>query len=418
MRSFPEVSGVTPTKSVFFENLDGFRFLCFLSVFFYHSFHTEYDHLKETGLYQFVKFGVFANGNLGVNFFFVLSGFLITYLLISERDRRGRVSIPKFWMRRILRIWPLFYFCVFFGFIVFPFIKSAFGMTPMETADPIFYLTFLNNFDFISNGQPDSSVLGVLWSVAIEEQFYFFWPIALAILPVRAYPYFFSLLIGGTLIFRASHVGAMDNGPLFEMHTFSCIGDMTIGGMGAFLVLRNGLHKWFAQLPRIIIIAFYVAFASVYFFREQLFFHGNAVHVIERSLIAVLILCLIMEQNYSRNSLFKLSRYPRISALGRVSYGLYCLHFIAILITTTLNSKLGFNTALWQVMILETTLALSLSILIATISYKYWETPFLLLKERFSAITAAGSKVIVVEAASSAPTETVDQDPVNKAAIP
>ncbi|MBK9047445.1 MAG: acyltransferase [Bacteroidetes bacterium] len=112
------------SKKVYFENLDGLRFLCFLSVFFFHSFHTEYDFIKDNPVYTFIKKDLFGNGNLGVNFFFVLSGFLITFLLIEEKKLNRQIDLRNFWIRRILRIWPLFYFCVFFGFVMFPMIKE------------------------------------------------------------------------------------------------------------------------------------------------------------------------------------------------------------------------------------------------------------------------------------------------------
>src|SRR5205085_9627779 len=115
---------------------------------------------------------LFGNGNLGVNFFFVLSGFLITYLLIEEKKLTGKIHIGNFWIRRILRIWPLYFACVFIGFVLFPFAKHMAGGTSAETADPWYYLAFINNFDYIKKGLPDSPGLGVLWSVAIEEQFY------------------------------------------------------------------------------------------------------------------------------------------------------------------------------------------------------------------------------------------------------
>ena len=72
-------------KNVYFENLDGLRFLCFLSVFLFHSFTTDLEAISSNPVYHFVKRSLFGNGNLGVNFFFVLSGFLITYLLIEEK---------------------------------------------------------------------------------------------------------------------------------------------------------------------------------------------------------------------------------------------------------------------------------------------------------------------------------------------
>jgi peptidoglycan/LPS O-acetylase OafA/YrhL len=129
------------TKRVYFENLDGLRFLCFLSVFFFHSFHTDFDSIRATDTYHFIKRDIFGNGNLGVNFFFVLSGFLITYLLIEEKNLNGQIDIKRFWLRRILRIWPLFYLCVIIGFFAFPVLKSAFGQQPNETASIEHYLT-------------------------------------------------------------------------------------------------------------------------------------------------------------------------------------------------------------------------------------------------------------------------------------
>src|SRR6187399_3026044 len=110
-------------KKIFFPNLDGWRFLAFLGVFYYHSFSTELAHIKDDPTYKFLK-GTTRGGDLGVDFFFVLSGFLIVYLLINEKQLTGKISVKKFYIRRILRIFPLYYFCVFFGFILFPLFKG------------------------------------------------------------------------------------------------------------------------------------------------------------------------------------------------------------------------------------------------------------------------------------------------------
>ena len=377
----PKASG---RPKVFFENLDGLRFFCFLAVFLFHSFHTDYDALRDTPIYQFIKRDVFGNGNLGVNFFFVLSGFLITYLLIIEKDTIGKIDVKNFWMRRILRIWPLYYFCVFFGFVIFPQLKLFFGQTPNETAHPIYYLTFLNNFDFINTGLPDSSVLGVLWSIAIEEQFYLVWPLLLGLLPVRGYPYFFVLTIAGTILFRSMVYQLPNHHVILEHHTFSCIGDMTMGALGAYLVLKGRLREWVERVPKAGVLLLYLVFAALFFFRDEFFYHDNFLRVIERPVMAVVMLCIILEQNYARHSLFKMSQFPRISRLGQITYGLYCLHFIGILITTTITRRLHFNTELWQVFIVDTTVALTLTILIAKVSYKYFEKPFLKIKDRFA----------------------------------
>ena len=368
-------------KKVYFENLDGLRFFSFLSVFLFHSFHTEYDYISDASMYSFVSRDIFGNGNLGVNFFFVLSGFLITYLLIEEKKLNGQINIPKFWIRRILRIWPLFYFSVFFGFVIFPILKELFGQVPNETADPIYYLFFINNFNFISEGLPDASVLGVLWSIAVEEQFYFLWPLILFIFPIRLYWLPFALIIAISLVFR----GMFDSYTMHEYHTLSCISDMTIGALGAWLISeKRGLKQQVVNLSKSQIIAIYLLLLLVFLFRDEVLFSNYIIRIFERLFISIIILAVILEQNYSKNSLFKLSKLKTISKLGIITYGLYCLQFIGILSTTTVSRLLGLNTSLWQVLLLETSIALSVTIILARLSYIYFESPFLKLKKRFA----------------------------------
>jgi peptidoglycan/LPS O-acetylase OafA/YrhL len=367
---------------IYFENLNGLRFICFLSVFLFHSFRTDFSYIKESPAYSFVKERMFGNGNLGVNFFFVLSGFLITYLLLKERELFDKIDVVSFWKRRVLRVWPLFYFCIFFGFLIFPFLKSLLGQVPNETAQPIYYLTFLNNFDFIKKGPPDSSVLGVLWSVAIEEQFYLAWPILLSVIPFRFYPYLFAFIMLGSTTFRVLY-----DSPLFyEYHTFSCIGDMAVGSVGAWLVQNYVIKLKIERLNRIFIIGLYGLVISFFFFRKEIVEHGFLFRVLERPAIAVILLLIILEQCYSKNSLVKLGDFKVVSALGKISYGLYCLHFIGILIITNITKLLHMNTKLWQVLFLETGCALIITILMAKLSYRYLEMPFLKLKDKYARI--------------------------------
>ena len=368
---------------IFFPNLDGLRFLCLLSVFLFHSFSTNYSNINESTTYIFIKKTLFGNGNLGVNFFFVLSGFLITFLLIKEKAFKGKINIVNFWIRRILRIWPLYFFCVFFGFVIFPLIKIFFGQVPNENANPIYYIFFINNFDFINKGLPDASVLGVLWSVAIEEQFYFFWPILLAIIPNKYYPFLFSVIIVGSFIFRAAN----DSPVMHEHHTFSCIGDMAIGAFGAYLMNDKKYRFKVENMPKWFILLNYLAFFFIFFFRKEIFYVNHYVRIFERSFIAIIILVIILEQNFSLNSLFKMSKFKLISNLGIISYGLYCLHFIGILITISITQKMGINNNLWEVLIFETILSLCLTIGISWLSYHFFEIHFLNLKNRFSYIS-------------------------------
>jgi peptidoglycan/LPS O-acetylase OafA/YrhL len=379
----------------YFENLDGLRFFCFLSVFFYHSFDTKFDYIRDSDVHHFIRHGIFDHANLGVNFFFVLSGFLITYLLIHEKKINGVIDIPRFWLRRILRIWPLFYFSVFFGFVVFPILKYFFGQTSTETASIWHYLTFFNNFDVIEKGIPDASILGALWSVAVEEQFYLIWPLVLFFLPVNRYWIVFTFIIIASWLYRM-----FNNDPvLYHYHTLSCIGDMAIGGFGAWLISEcREFKSAVMQLGPGRIFLIYASFASIYFFRDDIFYWSHFTRVFDRSVIACVMLLIILEQCYSRHSFFKLCRYKVVSTLGVMSYGLYCFHFIGILIAKTLTNLLGFNTELWQVVFLDTALALVITILLSRASYLYFEMPFLRLKERFSFL----SKMPMVRIGSSA----------------
>lgn len=364
----------------YFENLDGLRFFCFLSVFFFHSFHTEISEIKNSKLFFFLKVTLFGNGFLGVNFFFVLSGFLITYLLIKEKEKSNNIQIVKFWIRRILRIWPLYFACVFYGFIIFPYTKILGGGIPNESANPWYYIGFISNFDYIKKGLPDSPGLGVLWSVAIEEQFYFVWPVILSFFLVKRFWIPLCLILFASIIFRAIN----DVPILHEMHTISCIGDMALGGLGAWLILTSLYFKnIITNLPKWVIFLCYIVFAFIFIFRDEFLLSSYPLRIFERSLTSSIILLIILEQCFAKNSFYKMSNFKLISKLGLITYGLYCIHFIIISLIVGVTKKLGINNHIWQVLFMETIGSLIITICISLFSFKFFENPFLKLKEKF-----------------------------------
>ncbi len=135
-------------------------------------------------------------GWIGVDCFFVLSGFLITRLLIEEKSRRGTVSLPKFYLRRALRIWPLYYLALFVAFIALPLsspnhhptIQEWISYVPRASMPFIFFagnfgITFdwkwLYEFNKLVSGMGTNMICAILmplWSIAVEEQFYLVWP--------------------------------------------------------------------------------------------------------------------------------------------------------------------------------------------------------------------------------------------------
>src|SRR4051812_19188504 len=110
------------TDKVYFKNLDSIRFIAALLVFFEHTIRPSLPAFNLSP-FTFRFLDTISNGDTGVSIFFVLSGFLITYLLISEYRKAGAISVRNFYVRRVLRIWPLYYAIVIFSVLVYPLLK-------------------------------------------------------------------------------------------------------------------------------------------------------------------------------------------------------------------------------------------------------------------------------------------------------
>ena len=179
-----------PVKKAFFylPELDGLRTVGFLYMFMAHSsiIPQPHGHFFLTDWYNvFVKWGV-----IGLDMFFVLSGYLITTLLLKERLKNGNISLPLYFKRRMLRIWPLFYLVIFVGAVI-PFVSTRHLDMQLyqrflgEIFLPMFF--FLGNYALIFKAYtlqaltaglnfPLASLFRPLWSVCSEEQFYVTWP--------------------------------------------------------------------------------------------------------------------------------------------------------------------------------------------------------------------------------------------------
>ncbi len=374
---------IVPKQSkgkIFFPHLDGLRFFSFAAVFFFHVWLLYFDKYKIEGTTEKVLAFLFQNGEVGVNFFFVLSGFLITYLLIEEKRLTGRIHVINFYIRRILRIWPLFYLVVLFGMIVYPYLKTMTGGTEFRVMHPWTYFVFLNNFDFLKHGAP--AMISILWSVAIEEQFYLCWPLILRIVPLRKLPWVFFIIIIGSLVFRGFHV---HDERVLLFHTFAVIGDMALGGLLAYQVIFN--HRFrgrVEQLPNWLIAFFYLLALVFLFFRKDIF-QGSIV-IFERLAFALVFGAIILEQNFSKHSLWKLGNYANISRLGIYTYGLYCLHVSAMTITEMLFGLVGLDMKNPLILLLSGTVSFFVTIGLAWLSYHYFEKRFLKLKDKFAFI--------------------------------
>lgn len=359
-------------RKVFFPNLDGLRFLAFFVVFVDHAYP------EPTMLPHRVSYLLTGSGWAGVSFFFVLSGFLITYLILMEKRETGEIDVKAFYVRRVLRIWPLYYLLLAFAFILFPLVRDSLSM-PAFAGEPWSYICFLGNFVMLRH-TPVPLFLSITWSVAIEEQFYLVWPLLFWYTPARFYKHLFPAIILGSLLFR--FYWAQDETVLYY-HTLSVISDMAVGGMAAYLALNSRkFMQALASLPKRMIVALYLAGLLLMLFHADIF-KGPA-RALERLVISLFFVFIVLEQNYS-NSLFKMSRLRLISKLGVYTYGLYLLHPVAL--TLLNNFRTQDESAAHQYVL--GTAALLMTILMGIASYYLFEKRFLNLKRYFTHIPSA-----------------------------
>jgi peptidoglycan/LPS O-acetylase OafA/YrhL len=255
----------------------------------------------------------------------------------------------------------------------------------VEKSNWLYYIFFTSNFEVaIIKILPSSAILGILWSIAIEEQFYLIWPHLTKHFKKGSFVLLCCLIIVASIIFRFYY---RDDYSIIYYHTLSVISDMAIGGLIAyFAFFNNTFLNWVIKRPRYQIILLYVVTFSLIYFKKQLFGYEGIPIVMERVIFGLLFGSILLEQNYCKNSLFKLSKIKILSLLGKYTYGLYMYQFIGIVLALRISKILGTNQTLYGVILLETLLALIFTIIIAVVSYYVLEKRFLKLKDTFSKI--------------------------------
>lgn len=382
---------------VYFPGLHGLRFFAALLVVFSHvelikDYH-DYPNLYATNL------AVYESGRIGVTLFFVLSGFLISYLLLTERKVSGTVSIKNFYVRRILRIWPLYYLLVFLIFVVVPHIvlftvPKYSALFPLNFPyTPILYLLLLPQvalsiFDPVPYGEP-------LWSIGVEEQFYLLWPILL-----KYFKRFLRLAVGITLgvIFcrqlffmlaeanRASPNLKYWNYLLNYLY-FTRIECMAIGGIGAWLVFRQKQAVLRVIYNRVFQVLLYAATAYLLLTQQNKPVFNYAPY-------AICFCFIIVNISTNKHSLLRLENRVFVY-LGNISFSMYMFHELVIKIVLSGLVRIrgtGFMDLTANVLL--HTLSLALTILVSAAAYYGFERRFLRLKSRF-AVVQSGQDLIV-----------------------
>lgn len=351
----------------------------------------QYLPIQNTFLEKLLK--TFTDGGTGVSLFYVLSGFLITYLLISEHDLNGKINIKFFYIRRALRIWPLYFAVLILSFFIFPFIKSLIGYENVGCSRFIYYLLFLSNFDLIHTMQTClgnvSLSLNVMWSVSVEEQFYLFWPMLFVVLHRRFWIYAILSIITASVVFRIIN---HNNEVFLNFHTFAVLMDLGIGGLLAYInKTSRRVSTFFESVTTAKHLFFFILSLVLLLWGNEFadFGYNNAV---SRIFISISFACIISAQSFSKSeSVMNLKNLGFAKNWGKYTYGIYLIHPIAINITDVVFRLFKIPTSNFFSILTIGLISFILTLTLSKISYHFFELKFLKLKEKFSLINTSGA---------------------------
>ena len=365
----------TSTARFYHPEVDVLRFFAFLMVFLHHAFPHDPAFWTKLGVPSFVASvlaGVGATGAFGVSLFFVLSSYLITELLLREKDLIGTLDVRSFYIRRILRIWPL-YFAFLALAVVLQWIVPGQHVTWRAG---MWFSLLAGNWFIVFHGFP-SSVIFPLWSVSIEEQFYITWPAV-----VRRVSEYGIVICAGTLLSAAMiariYLGMHHAGEsVVWCNTFVQLDPIALGILLA-VVLRGEVPN-FSRPARVALLAAGItglALGSMYFgIKNDPLTMMRIVLGYPSVAIGGALVLLSVLRNSGKNS-------NRVLVyLGRISYGLYVFHVLGLLVSDYVVHDQTASLLRYSLRVL---VALAATIAMASVSYRWLETPFLSLKQRFT----------------------------------
>lgn len=353
---------------MYFPELDVLRFLAFVMVFLCHSLSSFGARVQSSLFLQALD----AGGAFSVPIFFALSAFLISGLMMRERENTGTVHLRAFYVRRMLRIWPLYFAALFFCYLV---VRVAPRAGHFTSEDLTAYLLFYGNLRsalhyFLPLGG------GVLWSLCVEEQFYLIWPAVVKIGGRSA------IVIVSILVWVISQIATKRlcdthgvGGNYVWCNTLTHLQYFSIGALlSAFLYKRKMKIK--AALRGLLIACGFILF---FLFPGQIkklndyyayFFAGIGVLLVMVGFFGMTL--------PGWSSPFKY--------LGKISYGLYIYHIWWIFVILYFYSHFISRAIGTPLFIIQFLVAFPLSVVTAHFSYKFFESPFLRLKERFEIV--------------------------------
>lgn len=378
LQSQPERSAAKSSR-FYRPELDVLRFLAFLLVYFHHVLPA----LPRPGRMYHVLFSIRNAGASGVCLFFLLSSYLITELLLREQDATGTIHIQSFYVRRVLRIWPLYFFMLFAGYIF----GQVNHLYAFSNGRLLAFLLLAGNW-YTSFFGYTTNFISPLWSISLEEQFYLLWP-TIARLGRRT-----GILIASLIFWVGAYVALAllcrqkaNLDYTVWANSFVQFQYFALGGLIALMLKGKSLRiptaaRWLCLLSGVLV-----------FFLSDFVFHAKDATVlasISQTLPGYLLIgigCLLLFFGMLGAHISRAAQ-PLVY-LGKISYGLYVFHVISVRLVFTLLVALGVHKLILQVLI-AAPIGLAITIGLATLSYRYLESPFLKLKERFSFVRSRG----------------------------
>jgi peptidoglycan/LPS O-acetylase OafA/YrhL len=361
-----------------FHTFDALRFFAFLKVFLLHL--PVPDNFP---VFNFLRSG----GGIGVAFFFSLSGFLISYILIKEKVNEGKIDLWKFFIRRGLRIWPLYYLLVILIFVL-PFsIKNTIGLEGGGyELDWRYSFSFLENYKMIiMDSFPKTSPLNVFWSLCIEEHFYLLWMVVISLLPLKKLPHAFVFFIVLANLYRLFIQPLYHNSLILSNDLISNLDLFAMSGLVAYFVVTKyeEFIRFINSIPNGVKSCFVVLVIGTVVYQDTLFPAGNPIIAIVRTTITALLFALLISIFIPPDSKLRIGDGNLLSRLGKISYGLYVYHIIFIHVLLQYYQAHHLALENWPVLFGYIAITFGATIVISYLSYRYFEMPILKLRERW-----------------------------------
>ncbi|HXD92278.1 MAG TPA: acyltransferase, partial [Bacteroidia bacterium] len=315
----------------------------------------------------------------GVSIFFALSGFLITYLLLEEKKIRP-ISLKNFYIRRILRIWPLYYM-----YLLLSLLTIWLYNLPFDKSSTFFFLFLSANIPFIlSNIVP---LISHYWSIGVEEQFYIFWPWFIKKTPSNR---ILSFTIGITLLLIVIKLickiievkyNLIFPYEFIQVTRFHC---MSIGAIGAVLYFQK--NNYFLKTVSTYIVQL-ISWVILFLAAINLF---HIASVLDNEIISLITVFLIIGQIEKKNRIINIET-TFFNFLGKISYGIYIIHPLVIFYLSKFITPSPYNASSFYYIFIYATVFIS-TIFLAYLSYNFYEKRFLNLKKKYTIIKNSDTK--------------------------